>query len=310
MGKPVQADSSAYDELRKLSKDIEASIRIEPFVLEPDWSDELDDTCKSCMLGVKISCGSDLPALPIWFPHDGKREGPDWERSKRIWFHCFEYLREYVGAVIMLSVNHLSHEVGCLNTDNETLLKEWFEQSPTLQRFYRSIGTAKKLSVPYESEFESMLGLTAFRMYERMTGKMKVRVGADSRLRFSPDEMRRLLERFDREHALWKRARNVFWTHENDPEWKAIVRAECAKIDAKRSLDDDLLEAIAQRTARGEFAYKPVEVAVVSAARYASFGNKEKSYSPPTISQHKVIRRAVDQWRQRFQEANQLGLQW
>jgi hypothetical protein len=308
MGQLVEADKAAHDELKTLAKRIiKASIQIEPYIDEPDL---VDSRGPYCTLGVKIVCGADEPYEYTWFIHDGERKGPEWEKSKLIWLHLYNYVKDYIGAMLMHDTRQLVWEAKCIGTLDESRHKAVFDNSPTLQRFYKSMGSRRAAAVPHDSEFERWIGDFAFHLYERISGKTKANVGTGPKLRFSPAEMRRLLDVLDEEQSQWQQARDVFWANQDNPGWKEIVKARCPELNKRQAFNDDLLDAIAQRTEKGEFKYRPVQVAVVSAARRASFDNKEKWYSPPSMGQYKRISEAIKEWRKRLNEAKQLNLRW
>jgi hypothetical protein len=313
MGILIDADKATHDELRQLSgRNIKALIQIEPLVWEPNPLDSETENLPEprCMLGAKVTCGTDEPYEQIWFPHLGKREGEEWERSKLVWKHLYQYVKDYIGAMMMLCAKQLMDEASHLAILDEEKLKTIFSTSADLQRFYEALGSIHKEGVPHDSEFQMWIGVYAFRSQERITGKTKVNIGSDARLRFSPMEMKQLLEALKAEKTLWQRARDVFWTNERNPEWRDMVKAECRKLNERHKLDDDLLDAIAERTERGEFKYDPLQVARVCAARHAGLDNKEHWYSPPTMGQHKRIQEAIKEWQKRFDEAKQLNLRW
>lgn len=307
MGKLLDADKSVHDELRQLAgRPIKASIQIEPHVMEPD---ELTDAYEPyCILGVKFICGTDRLFDRTWFVYRGKREGPEWDRAKLTWKHLYQYVSDFIGAALTKAATQLTEEALYVGTLDETQLAQIFETSAELRRFYESYGSIHQPAIPYDSEFQMWISQHAFDVKQRLLGKAKANVGSDARLRFSPAEMKTLLEVLGGEQRLWQRARDIFWANQDNPEWRAIVKAEIPKLNATHY--DDLLDAISQRSQGGDFTYRPIQVAVVAAARHASFDNKEEWYSPPSMSQHKMIARAVQEWRKRFEEAKQLDLRW
>jgi hypothetical protein len=308
MGKLIVANKAAHDELRKLSgRIIKASILIEPLILEDDRTVMREPYS---LLGVRIICGTDEPYDQMWLPHQGEKEGPQWEESKLFWLHLYQYIKDYIGAMITLGATQLTHEAPYLRLLDNDKLKTIFDTSADLKRFYEALGTIYKAGVPHDSEFQMWIGQFAYGSQRRLTGETKVSIGSDTRLRFSPAEMKRLLEIFPEEQRIWQRARDIFWANESNPNWRQIVMDACPNIDKNNINCDDLLEAVSQRTEKGEFKYRPVQVAVVSAARRASFDNKEQWYSPPSMAQHRMIGRAMNEWRKRFDEAKQLNLRW
>lgn len=78
-------------------------------------------------------------------------------------------------------------------------------------------------------------------------------LGSKDRLRFSPAEMTALLEVLDSQRALWQRARDVFCANRYKPDWRQIVKAECAQLGWKNSVEDDLLDAVCARTKERKF---------------------------------------------------------
>lgn len=305
MGKLREADEAAHNELRQLSRLINPSILIEPLIWESDQK-----SYRHSELGVKIICGTDRPFEHLWLTHMGDRTGPEWEQSKLIWKHLYQYVKDHIGAMMVLAAKQLGDEASYISQLDEEKLSKMFATSADLARFYIAMGSIYKAGVPYESVFQMWIADYAHEVKERLTGQTKINVGSDARLRFSPAEMKRLIEVLKDEQTLWQRARNVFWANQNNPDWRQLVKAECLKLNEHHPVDDDLLEAISERTDKGDFKYRPVQVAHVSAARQASFDNKEEWYSPPTMQQYKRIGEAVKEWRKRLDEAKQLNLRW
>ncbi len=304
MGKLVQADEATHKELLADLKIIKSTVQIEPYIRESRNRGKLFS-----ILGVRVTCGNDKPQDRTLTYHRGEREGSEWEKSKRIWRQVYKYVKDYIGAMSMSGGLQLADEARYVGYKEEKL-EQIFKTSADLARYYKALGMTHEAAVPFDSEFQMWVAQYALDAQQRLIGRTKVNIGSDARLRFSPAEMKELLEVFESEKVLWRRARNVFWTHENNPNWREMVKAEFYEVDNHYSVDDDLLDAIAQRTGKGEFQYRPVQVAVVSAARQASFDNKEDWYSPPSMAQHRMIEKAVNEWRKRFDEAKQLNLRW
>lgn len=317
MGKLVDADKAAHDELTnqlpRRRRHIRASIQVEPQIIEPD----VEDTAVGpySLLGVKIVCGTDELFDRTLCVHMGKREGPGWERSKLIWKHLYQYISDYIGLVVVDEVTRLADEAPYIGLLDETKLSEMIAASADLQRYHESLGYHEsggtyKPGIPYGSNahFQIWIGQHAQLAESRLRGRARTNVGSVGRLRFSPDDMKRLLDVLENEQKIWKRARTIFWANEDDPDWRAIVKTKIPELTP--AVDDDLLEAISQRTKSGDFRYKPIEVAAVSAARHVGVDNKEKWFSSPSMAQYKMISRAVKEWRERFEEAKQLNLRW
>ena len=297
-------DKTAFEGLPSA---FECTIRVEPYLDEPDYTDPDPPPYEYTCMGIRFFCGKDEPSERTLFIHKGPREGPEWEKSKAILRVLMRYIQDHIGQVMIEGVSQLEDESRYISVPGKELKKKVFDKSPAIAQLHKHFGSRHKAAVRYKTEFDMWVYTFAAHVKNRLEGFAHMKIGDDSILRFSRYDMKLFMDVLPDCQKIWQRAREIL---RNDPErgttdkWKERAKSE---LEIK-SYDEDLLDAIAKwNYGRRDYEYKPTQVAHVHAARRATVNTREKHFSRPTADQYKTVERLKKEWERRTAEAQELG---